>query len=100
MKHTPGPWSYGNGEIRVIGGNINLLDRLDPIAIVKRMDEPEQQANAALIATAPDLLEACQISHKVLKDFIEYANETNEVMVSKAMQTAFLMTGDAIAKAT
>ena len=60
MKFTPGPWSFGNGEIRVMGGNTDLLSRIEPIAIVKRMYEPEQQANARLIATSPMLLEACR----------------------------------------
>ena len=51
---------------------------------------------ADLILQRAALLEACKQAHNVLKGFIEYANETQEIMVSKGMQTAFLTTGDAI----
>ena len=61
-KHTPGPWlsaEYGNygdydGKCRVIlgdGGDIRT-------AVVLGFDSEENQANALLIAAAPELLEA------------------------------------------
>jgi type VI protein secretion system component VasF len=64
MKHTRGPWiaseygDYGDydGKCRVIlgeGGDIRT-------AVVLGFDTEENQANARLIAAAPDLLEALQ----------------------------------------
>lgn len=41
------------------------------------------------------LFEACRFSHKVLSDFIKAAPDYN-IMVSKDMQTAFLMCDDAM----
>lgn len=50
MSHTPGPWRIGHkhgSPIRIIGGDMTL-------ALVS----PQGEANARLIAAAPDLLEA------------------------------------------
>ena len=50
-KHTPGPWNilYFNNEIRI--GNM----------VARTMDNNDVcQANARLIAAAPDLYEACK----------------------------------------
>ena len=63
-QHTRGPWiacrhgDYGDydGKCRVIlgeGGDIRT-------AVVLGFDTPENEANARLIAAAPDLLEALQ----------------------------------------
>ena len=62
--HTPGPWSIGesNGdEIEVLSDAMHGRDY--PIAIVLSDDEedatdPIPQANATLIAAAPELLDA------------------------------------------
>jgi hypothetical protein len=63
FKHTPGPWGAHNNEVfagpfkRIKGGisgfraHICEMDDLD-------LDEDEVEANARLIAAAPDLLEA------------------------------------------
>ena len=51
-KHTPGPWVVGNvGE--VVAGGITLADVYG--------DEEQADADAYLIAAAPDLLEACEM---------------------------------------
>ena len=50
-KHTPGPWVVGNvGE--VVAGGITLADVYG--------DEEQADADAYLIAAAPDLLAACE----------------------------------------
>lgn len=59
VKHTPGPWhlsSKGDGRTYVEGG-----DTADDIACLL-MDhaQSENNANARLIAAAPDLLAACK----------------------------------------
>jgi hypothetical protein len=69
MTHTPGPWVNDNG----------LVNGLDPRAGIKGPrsfdifdaadwpgDEEEAQANAALIAAAPEMLAALK---KMLKSF-------------------------------
>lgn len=51
-KHTPGPWTYAG-----TGGHIGSPDRLR-VADVNSLeiDSDTRQANARLIAAAPDLL--------------------------------------------
>jgi hypothetical protein len=65
MTHTPGPWlreseinSDGSDWILVTKDYAEIVDlRLDDGLVVS---EPEQEANARLIATAPELLAALQ----------------------------------------
>jgi len=63
-KHTPGPWEVkkeltglGNVEFLITDGLDDTPDGADTIAHV--IFSNEAQANARLIAAAPDLLEAC-----------------------------------------
>jgi hypothetical protein len=75
-KHTNGPWhvGQGNGEgcvfsesgrMRMLLGGMTLF----PICKVQTgWDEGEDEANARLIASAPELLEAAQ---KLLSNLIE-----------------------------
>ena len=55
MKHTPGPWekrhSYGI-EINIFAGD-------DLVAVAYAWEGQKGNANARLIAAAPDLLAAC-----------------------------------------
>lgn len=61
MKHTPGPWFVQHSSHQ--GG---LLIKPVPGQVVAQCDElPEMQANARLIAAAPDLLAAL----KALRDY-------------------------------
>ena len=65
--HTPGPWTYdeqladsGNKETEMVGESEHLYE---PVCVIPHDDiteegEREIQANARLIAAAPDLLEA------------------------------------------
>ena len=53
MKHTPGPWTE-------IDGLLTCSDGLPPFAFQRPQEE--LQANARLIAAAPDLLEACHMT--------------------------------------
>ena len=64
MKHTPGPWKADyNGTLGHIKAIINDGERATPTvakynAITLCVPEEEQKANGALIAAAPELLEA------------------------------------------
>lgn len=69
-KHTPGPWEASFTDclggpasycrIRPVSGEMFGRFTSLEIATMNMMDEDEQQANARLIAAAPDLLEALQ----------------------------------------
>jgi hypothetical protein len=57
MKHTPGPWAINRDK----QGNLNITSNTRPyVAQVFDNDifDEEQDANAKLIAAAPDLLAA------------------------------------------
>ena len=57
-KHTPGPWRWrihgASGDKKLVGSNEVPLVWQD-----RHWQCPSQDANAALIAAAPDLLAAC-----------------------------------------
>ena len=67
-QHTPGPWEYGIAS-NYDGFYIAPLGRLPTLAACERFGKSmtidcfnfpgETEANARLIAAAPDLLEAC-----------------------------------------
>lgn len=61
--HTPGPWSYVKEGNNIVIGKNNPEWNPDIIALIiaKTVGNSEMcQANARLIASAPDLLEACK----------------------------------------
>lgn len=60
-KHTSGPWKVSNSdnELSVVTGDDKYL--ISKIVGDDRIPGCEDQANARLIAAAPDLLEACKI---------------------------------------
>lgn len=68
--HTPGPWHVAGGVIRdghdhdvaQIYGMRHWEPGFGPLSV------DEQNANANLIAAAPDLLEACRETLRVLED--------------------------------
>ena len=73
MKHTPGPWKYHKCDST---GEQNSPQRMYVIAVGDHkgvvVDEvlsccaDNQEANARLIAAAPDLLEACKFGLNLL----------------------------------
>lgn len=85
MSHTPGPWSIH--ETKGNGGNIS--DRVEIagpeesrrkhlVASIYGFKLPEGQANAQLIAAAPELYEALEAAYMVLgpqksrfKDYVD-----------------------------
>ena len=57
-NHTPGPWKANfaiSGEVYIFGGDRNFARVFD-----EWRDEANQEANACLIAAAPDLLEVLE----------------------------------------
>lgn len=82
MKHTPGPWTYGKvsplvekiGEDYVpdpsIGHSSDLRTEHNNFRITAwghGLGKEETEANARLIASAPDLLKACQRYMEILR---------------------------------
>jgi hypothetical protein len=76
-KHTPGPWTFDPEQ-----GEVTTPTRIQrsqsEIATVetgwKEPFESEQQANGVLIAAAPDLLIACEVSVYHLAAFLGMNN--------------------------
>jgi len=71
-EHTPGPWAVRNinyGEFRSVGTiqAANGLKVVEPGGIWGA-SLPECDANASLVAAAPDLLAACKESLDLLRD--------------------------------
>ena len=75
MSHTPGPWSIH--ETKGNGGNIS--DRVEIagpeegrrkhlVASIYGFKLPEGQANARLIAAAPEMFEACTLAMDVMNN--------------------------------
>ena len=97
MKHTPGPWDrdpYNDNLIIVKGSNpyLYIIAEVDPVASSEITDF-EIEANARLIAAAPDLLEACKESLNALLDYIPTLERNGDYMgygrkVTKLLQSA------------
>ena len=100
-EHTPGPWFvFPNGHC--VGGPTGLLDA-DPnektagVAMcgMRLRTEEEIEANARLIAAAPDLLAACEDYLRELQSW----SESNTPPTDSTMAELRQRTADAIAKA-
>ena len=86
-KFTPGPWSYKQYEKGVWGVGDKNTD--DQIAVLQwhRAFDAEAGANAALIATAPELYEALEsllLEYSAISD-TGNANHKNEIAAASAV---------------
>ena len=68
-KHTPGPWFAQDtrlvgGQVAVVGPNHDRKAGEQGVMVVAHVNgrSGEQGANARLIAAAPDLLAACELT--------------------------------------
>ena len=91
-KHTPGPWenhkwNCEEHQISANGGTISLVSHSHSL-----VPEAEADANARLIAAAPDLLEACRAAILAIGEWTGKAPPT--------LNTAFEKCMAALAKAT
>jgi hypothetical protein len=92
-RHTQSPWHVGvgngSGEIFAESGRMRLElggTTLYPIAqMVRGWDESEDDANARLIAAAPELLEACMVALAAIKS--EYPLEHGNPTIGRAWGT-------------
>ena len=70
-KHTPGPWTHeGQGDITGIEDNGFGRGPVDVCSVYLRTVEGRHEANACLIAAAPDLLEAAQLALQIAESWI------------------------------
>jgi hypothetical protein len=72
FEHTPGPWGfYGEPHGYHVGRDMTelaLVKASEPVARITGQDTVEQEeANARLIAAAPELLEACETCLRLLE---------------------------------
>lgn len=69
-SHTPGPWNFSHGRISSRAHQTAKDLRLAVICDLDMENDPhgEQTANAALIAAAPDLLQASFELLEILRD--------------------------------
>ena len=94
MKHTPGPWFYSGKhdtcEVRYVA--LSPDDHYEEIATLFGKDGAEQQANAHLIAAAPDLLELLQ---EIYFDLIQRAMpDAGDAWYAKALAAIAKATGE------
>lgn len=92
MQHTKGSWKIGQVAEGQNAGALAVWaesERFYPICLVSLKTTPEDEANAKLIAAAPDLLKAAQDIRKLL---YELGADDGDVLVGALSQ--------AIAKAT
>ena len=77
-KHTPGPWyakewSAKDDDGAPLCGGWNIIDRMEVRIPLSDMegDIDEAEANALLIAAAPDLLEALRNARSFIKNGVD-----------------------------
>jgi hypothetical protein len=114
MKHTPGPWYVSHSKVAIspmskrvfksvktksgIGGNIvaNAFGGVGGIPLTKHIEEAE--ANAKLIAAAPELLEALQIMVKGY--WADYTESDKDMFRHTYPNSAIIKAESVIKKAT
>lgn len=94
-KHTAGPWRYWTQK-RTGGEGTCTFQNLKGEEVLRAVTVTITEADARLIAAAPDLLDALQAATEVL----EILRRGHGVEVSEACYPALNDCRDAIAKAT
>ena len=95
--HTPGPWNCNRASA---AGREIIVSEVSPVdvAVLSHRDKSQSEinANARLIAAAPDLLEALEWCAETLAVFVADGSAAPESVIGKNLTTARA----AIAKAT
>lgn len=77
-KHTPGPWKAGTINTNGLPfAPITATTLIAKVYSTAYLDHPQAEANARLMAAAPDLLEALMMSQRL---WIDYGQETDPEM--------------------
>jgi len=100
-KHTPGPWAINNPDHEnfVTIGSSSVRNIADVWAINGDCTEDERDANACLIAAAPELLEAAKLVLAWYEAEDDHSN-TNFYQRMEMCRTSEAALRSAIAKAT
>ena len=77
-KHTPGPWSVVNER------GLTFICRADKAHLATVGAATDMRANAALIAAAPDLLEALQMLEGLFGPLARTLTEKAEIKNARA----------------
>ena len=85
-NHTPGPWVATTGFVRAEHGAICKMSHDSAIKYAASQGTAEDAANAALIASAPELLEAVREAADYFHDFVE--SDHDEARLAKIMRIA------------
>jgi hypothetical protein len=83
VHHTAGPWTASRGKVlRVnkVGTGTTICGIYQLGARTKGQADPEADANATLIAAAPDLLQSCIALLSVCKDDAEVETPYYEIV--------------------
>ena len=75
FSHTPGPWEIKEGDTLIIANVVDTQDDYDYLmvaGVVGLPDDPVALANLALIAAAPELLEALRVADDAIKEMFRY----------------------------
>ena len=93
-NHTPGPWSYGKfAEFIYSNRDDNPLFVAEVVADIDNPQSIEEmEANAALIASCPDMLSALELMAEQFGHYCEHTEDPSEI-------DALLKARAAIAKA-
>jgi hypothetical protein len=92
-KHTPAPWNYQGGDNASVEINIGMtiasVDRSDKNTGQYVISRDEMEANAKLIAAAPELLEALLLCQKLIsKDFNDEEKYQVQYVIELAIKKA------------
>lgn len=96
-RHTPGPWTLSDDYDTVFGGPPDDRGSVMVANIAGDADDPENEANARLIAAAPELLEVARQYAATLEALIRQSPTDDARKVNKERLAAVQST---IAKAT
>ena len=81
VKHTPGPWVV-DGDLNIYAGDPNIGLRRDVADTFGMGGFGSVEANARLIAAAPELLEAAQKALRIAEEWIEIEVERPDALES------------------
>jgi hypothetical protein len=90
-KHTPGPWEVSgfpkSEGFSILTGKGRCVAERYPAAVSEKEGE-EMEANARLIAAAPELLKACKAAFVIIRDMDGEVENTVKDFVQQAIAHA------------
>ncbi len=98
LKHTPGPWVVEKSAtvFEIFSGDATTLVATSRRSLLSSKMDESAEANARLIAAAPELLEALKACADVLSVFVQDGTSAQDSVVDKILKQSI----EAIAKAT